>query len=213
MLDFLTKSVSKLFGNKSERDIRDIQPIIEKIHKASESISQLSHDGLRSKTIEFKQRIQQAIEAENSQMQELRNAIENNPEMEVSEKEKNYDTIDQLKKTVTAKIEVVLNELLPEAFSVMKETAKRFKENTSITVTATQMDRDMAASRDSVKIEGDKAIFSNSWIAAGNRVTWDMVHYDVQLIGGIVLHQGKISEMVQRMTASASSPSTLKRTT
>ena len=195
MLDFLTKSVSKLFGNKSERDIRDIQPIIEKIHKASESISQLSHDGLRSKTIEFKQRIQQAIEAENSQMQELRNAIENNPEMEVSEKEKNYDTIDQLKKTVTAKIEVVLNELLPEAFSVMKETAKRFKENTSITVTATQMDRDMAASRDSVKIEGDKAIFSNSWIAAGNRVTWDMVHYDVQLIGGIVLHQGKISEM------------------
>ena len=100
MLDFLTKSVSKLFGNKSERDIRDIQPIIEKIHKASESISQLSHDGLRSKTIEFKQRIQQAIEAENTQMQELRNAIENNPEMEVNKKEKNYDTIDQLKKKI-----------------------------------------------------------------------------------------------------------------
>lgn len=141
MLDFITKSVSKLFGNKSERDIRDIQPIVDNIHKAYESISQLSADGLRAKTIEFKQRIQKAIEAENTQIQELRTAIENNPDMEVGEKEKNYDTIDQLKKTITAKIEVVLNELLPEAFAVMKETAKRFKENTSITVTATQMDQ------------------------------------------------------------------------
>ena len=195
MLDFITKSVSKLFGNKSERDIRDIQPIVDKIHTAYAGISQLSHDELRAKTIEFKQRIQTHIAAENQQIQELRDAIENNPDMDVTEKEKNYDTIDQLKKTVTTKIEEALNEVLPEAFAVMKETAKRFKENESLEVSATQMDRDMAAVRDSVEIKGDKAIFLNNWIAAGNRVTWDMVHYDVQLIGGIVLHQGKISEM------------------
>ena len=195
MLDFITKSVSKMFGNKSERDIRDIQPIIENIHKAYESISQLSHDGLRAKTVEFKKRIQDHIAAENKEMQELRDAIDTNPDMDVAEKEKNYDTIDQLKKTVTTKIEEALSEVLPEAFAVMKETAKRFMENTSIEVTATQMDRDMAAARDSVEIKGDKAIFANNWIAAGNRVTWDMVHYDVQLIGGIVLHQGKIAEM------------------
>ena len=195
MLDFITKSVSKMFGNKSERDIRDIQPIVQKIHDAYETIKTLDNDGLREKTIEFKKRIQDYIADENKHMAELRAAIDSNFEMDVTQKEQNYDTIDQLKKTVTKKIEEALNDVLPEAFAVMKETAKRFTENPTLEVTATQMDRDMAAKRDSVEIKGNKAIFANNWIAAGNRVTWDMVHYDVQLIGGIVLHQGKISEM------------------
>ena len=195
MLDFINKSIGKLFGNKSQKDIKEIQPIVEKILAAGEQLKNISNDELRAKTVDFKKRIADYIAKEEKEIVDLRALTEANPDMDVQEKEKHYNAIDQNKKTIKTKIEEILNEILPEAFAVVKETAKRFKENTSLEVTATQMDRDMAAARESVKIQGDKAHFSNTWMAAGNKVTWDMVHYDVQLIGGIVLHQGKISEM------------------
>ena len=195
MLDFINKSIGKLFGNKSQKDIKEIQPIVEKILAAGEQLKNISNDELRAKTVDFKKRIADYIAKEEKEIVDLRALTEANPDMDVQEKEKHYNAIDQNKKTIKTKIEEILNEILPEAFAVVKETAKRFKENTSLEVTATQMDRDMAAARESVKIQGEKAHFSNTWMAAGNKVTWDMVHYDVQLIGGIVLHQGKISEM------------------
>ena len=195
MLDFINKSIGKLFGNKSQKDIKEIQPIVEKILAAGEQLKNISNDELRAKTVDFKKRIADYIAKEEKEIVDLRALTEANPDMDVQEKEKHYNAIDQNKKTIKTKIQEILNEILPEAFAVVKETAKRFKENTSLEVTATQMDRDMAAARESVKIQGEKAHFSNTWMAAGNKVTWDMVHYDVQLIGGIVLHQGKISEM------------------
>jgi preprotein translocase subunit SecA len=195
MLDFINKSIGKLFGNKSQKDIKEIQPIVEKILAAGEQLKNISNDELRAKTVDFKKRIADYIAKEEKEIVDLRALTEANPDMDVQEKEKHYNAIDQHKKTIKTKIQEILNEILPEAFAVVKETAKRFKENTSLEVSATQMDRDMAAARESVKIQGDKAHFSNTWMAAGNKVTWDMVHYDVQLIGGIVLHQGKISEM------------------
>lgn len=195
MLDFITKSVSKLFGTKSDRDLKEIQPIADQVLVEFPKLATLSNDQLRTKTAEFKKRIADHSAKEQNQVSEIRKKIENEPELDVEAKEKLYEEIDGLEKEITNNNKAILDEILPEAFAVMKETAKRFKENKTIEVTASQMDRDLATERESIEIKGDKAYWSNTWIAAGNPVTWDMVHYDVQLIGGIVLHQGKISEM------------------
>lgn len=199
MLDFLTSSISKIFGSKSERDVKELTPIVDQVHQASEKITRLSNDELRSKTTDFKKRIQDRIAEEEAQITELRNRAEADLIMSMSEKEALYANIDQLKKTIKTKIGEVLDEILPEAFAVIKETARRFKENSVNEVTATSMDRDLAKRKDNVTIIGEngaaKALWQNSWMAAGSKVTWDMVHYDVQLIGGMVLHQGKIAEM------------------
>lgn len=195
MLDLFTKSISKFFGTKSDRDLKEIQPIVDQILVEYPKLANLSNDELRGKTIEFKKRIVDRSSKENGQISDIRQKIESDPEMEVETKEKLYEEIDELEKTIIKNNKEVLDEILPQAFAVVKETAKRLKENSTLEVTATQMDRDFAAQRDSVVIKGDKALWSNTWKAAGNDVTWDMVHYDVQLIGGIVLHQGKISEM------------------
>ncbi len=195
MLDFLTKSVSKFFGTKSDRDLKEIQPIVDEILVEFPKLANISNDQLRDKTTEFKKRIADHSAKEQGRINEIRQKIDAELEMDVESKEKLYEEMDELEKTIIKNNKEILDEILPEAFAVMKETAKRLKENTTIEVTASQMDRDLAAKRESVKIKGDKAIWSNTWIAAGNEVTWDMVHYDVQLIGGIVLHQGKISEM------------------
>jgi preprotein translocase subunit SecA len=195
MLDFITQKISKIFGTKSERDLKEIEPIVSKILTEYAKLAALSNDELRAKTADFKKRIAASSSTEQNRVNEIRTKVDNEATLSIEDKEALYQEIDALEKEIYEKNKKVIDEILPEAFAVVKETARRFKENKTIEVTATDMDRDLAASRDSIQIQGNKAIWSNSWTAAGSTVTWDMVHYDVQLIGGIVLHQGKIAEM------------------
>lgn len=190
------KSVlKKLVGNKADRDLKAINPILSKTLKAYETIKDLSTDELRAKTQEFKARINDYFQAETARISEIKLLIDSDPDMDVDQKEKMYEDIDKLENTIYEKTQEILNQILPEAFSVMKETARRFKDNETIEVTATQMDRDLAARYDHVNIVDNKAYYDNRWMAGGNMIKWDMVHYDVQLIGGIVLHEGKVAEM------------------
>jgi len=191
MLEF----ISKLFGNKSDRDVKSLLPLVEKVKAEFAKLGDISNDELRAKTIAFKETIAQGLAEIDSEIQSIKEKTENNPDLEVSEKVALYTQLDKLEKDRNKQLEVILMEILPGAFAVVKETAKRFKENKTIEVTATQFDRDLAARKKNVVIKGDNAIHHNTWLAADNEVTWDMVHYDVQLIGGIVLHQGKIAEM------------------
>ena len=184
--------IGKLFGNKHTRDMREIQPWVEKVKVAYTSIEKLSNDELRAKTQELKERIKQSAVAENVKIAELKAKVE---ETEIEEREKLFNEIDKLETAVLDKYEVALDEILPEAFAIVKETAKRFAESEEVEVTATDMDRALAATKDFVRIEGDKAIYKNHWEAGGNETIWNMVHYDVQLFGGVVLHKGKIAEM------------------
>jgi preprotein translocase subunit SecA len=186
--------LKKMLGNKSQRDIRIIDPFVEQALIHWEQIKTISNDDLRAKTIEFRQRIHDYIYAKGAEIAELKGKI-NSEEIDIDEKERLYNDLDRLEKENYDLTQEILLEILPEAFAVMKDTARRFFENEYVEVTATQMDRDLAAVRDSVEISGDKARFHNSWIAGGNMIKWDMVHYDCQLIGGVALHQGKISEM------------------
>ena len=191
MVNFL----SKIFGNKSQRDLKEVMPFVNETKAVYETIKTLSNDELRGKTIAFKAEIRNAVDKEETELQELRTRIENEYDMAVEEKENIYKRIELLEKTSYEKTQTVLNKILPEAFAVVKETARRFAENDEVEVTATDRDRDLSAVRDSVTIRGDKAYYKNTWSAGGNTIKWDMVHYDVQLIGGIVLHNGKIAEM------------------
>ena len=192
--------LSKLFGTKSDRDLKEVKPFLDATLKIYPEIQKLDNDQLRAKTIEFKERIRKEVEAEENELSTLRQRIEEEYDMPVAEKEELYKRIDKLEKESYDKTQKVLNEILPEAFSVVKETARRFAENSEVVVTATDHDRELAVKRDSVNIvtgpDGqDKAVYKNQWMAGGNMITWDMVHYDVQLIGGVVLHSGKIAEM------------------
>ncbi|HEY6160687.1 MAG TPA: DEAD/DEAH box helicase, partial [Bacteroidia bacterium] len=189
MLNFLTK----IFGTKSDKDLKLISPMVDEVKEAYEGIKLLSTDQLRAKTQEFKKRIAEYIKEDQDEIDALKKKAET--EEDVSEKEAIYADVDKREKEIAKRIEEVLGEILPEALSVMKETARRFKENETVTVNATDLDRELSVTKGYIKIEGDKAVWQNSWIAAGNKVTWDMVHYDVQLFGGIALHQGKIAEM------------------
>jgi preprotein translocase subunit SecA len=191
MLNF----ISKIFGSKSDRDVKSLRPIVDRINEEYQKLSNLSHDELRDKTTNFKARIQESLSEINNKIIEIKNNVEQHPEMHLSEKTAFYDEVDKLEKDRNKQLEVVLQDLLPEAFAVMKETARRFTENETIEVTATPFDRELAARKSNVVIKGDKAIHHNSWLAAGTEVKWNMIHYDVQLIGGMVLHQGKIAEM------------------
>ncbi len=187
--------LKKIVGNKADRDLKTINPILADTLKAYETIKNLTTDELRAKTIEFKARIADHIQPEISKIAEMKLQIDSDPDMDVDLKEKMYEDIDKLETTSYEKTQEILNQILPEAFSVMKETARRFKDNETVEVTATQMDRDLAARYDHVNIVDNKAYYDNRWMAGGNMIKWDMVHYDVQLIGGIVLHEGKIAEM------------------
>ena len=195
MVGIINKAISGIFGSKSNRDLKDLNPIAAKIIAEFPKLSSLSNDELRNKTSYFKQRIADHIHDSEAEISDLEKKVEENVDMDVQEKEEIYRKIDQLKKERLTQTEDILLELLPEAFAVVKETAKRFTENEELEVTATELDRTFAAKKDNVEIEGDKAFYLNSWMAAGNMITWNMVHYDSQLIGGIVLHQGKIAEM------------------
>ena len=187
--------LSGFFGKKSDKDLKVLMPEVEKIHQAYEKIKTLTNDELRQKTQEFRDLISAHIRAETDETETLRRRLSAEPDMDTEEKESLWKQVDQLEKRRKEKTEDILNEILPEAFAVMKDTARRFKENSQVDVTANDYDRDLAALMDNVEIKGNKAIYHNQWVAGGNTITWDMVHYNVQLIGGIVLHQGKIAEM------------------
>ncbi|MCX2433248.1 preprotein translocase subunit SecA [Pedobacter sp. GR22-10] len=190
MLGFL----AKVFGSKSERDIKAIQPLVGKINEQYSKLSALSNDELRGKTIEFKSRISDFLTEIDGKISALKAEAEGEG-LDLHQKTAIYDQVDALGKDRDAELEKVLLEILPEAFAVVKETSRRLSENDYLEVTATQFDRDYAARKGNVKIVGDKAQWANRWDAAGTEVVWNMVHYDVQLIGGIVLHSGKIAEM------------------
>ena len=194
MIDLINNLAKKFFGSKADKDISEIQPYVEQINEFTKTLQNISDDELRGKTAAFKQRIAEYLSAEQKQIDELATKAED-AATDVEEKEGLYEQIDKIEETVTKKIEEVLLELLPEAFAVVKETARRLKEQGSLTVTATDMDRDLAANKGYVTINGDKATFPKTWLAGGTEVTWDMVHYDVQLIGGVALHKGRIAEM------------------
>jgi len=188
----LNSILGMIFGKKSDRDIKEVTPIINKIKEEYSRISKLSNDGLREESDRLKNIIDERIKAEEDEIAKLKAEAE---EAEIQESEKIYEKIDKLEALIDTKLEEVLNEVLPAAFALVKETAKRFVENENVEVTARDFDSDLAAYKNSVIINGDKAIWKNRWMAGGNEIVWNMVHYDVQLIGGIVLHQGNIAEM------------------
>lgn len=190
----IINSILKAFvGDKSEKDVKAIQPLINKVKSFESVLQALSHDELRAKTAEFKAKIQQARADKDAKIASLKQDAEQTQDIDA--REDIYAEIDKIEKEAYEISEKVLNEILPEAFAVVKETARRFKDNTTITVTATPKDRELSATKSYITIEGDNATWANSWNAAGKAITWDMIHYDVQLIGGVVLHQGKIAEM------------------
>lgn len=188
----INKFLSKLFGNKSTRDMKLIQPLVEKVKDVYPAIQALDNDALRAKTNELKEKVQHSADDLKEKIQALKDKIEETP---IEDRAVIFDQIDKLEKDVLERYEGVLNEIQPEAFAIVKETARRLAENEEVVVTANDFDRDLAAKHDFVRIEGDKAIYQNHWVAGGNDLKWNMVHYDVQLFGGIVLHQGKIAEM------------------
>ena len=188
-----TDVFKKIFGTKADRDMKQLRPVLNKVLAAYETIDRLSDDELRAKCDELKAKIQAAIAADEKRIAEIK--VELEKELPLKEKESLATESDKLVKKVDETIEKVLEEILPEAFAIMKSTARRFKENPVVKVKATQFDRDLSTYKEFVSIEGEYALWQNHWMAGGNEITWDMVHYDVQLIGGIVLHQGKIAEM------------------
>ncbi len=187
--------IKKLFGTKADRDYREIKDLLDKTISTYEEIRMLDNDQLRAKTREFKERIAGHIADEQRQIDTLREYLDTNHDIDVEEKEKIYKQIDQLDDRQNEKVEELLEELIPEAFSVVKETARRFNDHAEVDVQANDFDRELAATRPSIEIRGELAYYKNQWMAGGNMITWDMVHYDVQLIGGIHLHKGKIAEM------------------
>ena len=189
---FINKLLGKIFGNKSDRDLKEVAPELAKIKEEYNRIIKLSNDGLREESDKIKQIIDARIKPEEDEIAKLKIEVE---DADIQVSEKIYEKIDKLEDQITVKLEEVLNEVLPIAFALVKETARRFVENENVEVTARDYDRDLAAARNSIIINGEKAIWKNKWLAGGNEIVWNMVHYDVQLIGGIVLHRGNIAEM------------------
>ena len=183
-----------MFGNKSSRDMKLIQPYVDKVKSAYEQIEELDNDSLRAKTKEIQSFVQNAAAKEREEIETLKATIEDTP---IEQREEIFHRIDKLEKEALDKYEDALDEVMPVAFSIIKETARRFAENEQTIVTATEFDRELAANpaNDFISIEGDKAVYHNEWTAGGNQLKWEMIHYDVQLFGGVVLHQGKIAEM------------------
>jgi preprotein translocase subunit SecA len=192
-MSIINNILGLFLGNKYEKDIKEINPFIEKIHLEYEKLKDLSNDGLRERTDDLKKEILGSVEVDENEIRSLWKKAE--AEEDVYQKEDIYNAIDKIEKQINEKLEVTLDKAVPRAFAIVKETAKRFKENSILEVTARQYDRDLAATRESITISGEKAFWSNKWIAGGNEITWDMIHYDVQLIGGVALHKGKIAEM------------------
>ena len=188
----LNNIIAKIFGSKADRDLKAVQPFLDKVLAVGPEMEKLSNDGLRERSEILKQKIRDYIKPDQDKINELKNKAES---LDIWEREEIFNEIDKIEEGIDKKLEDFLNEILPEAFAIVKETAKRFKENKEIEVKASEFDRNLATQNDFVDIKGDTAVWHNSWVAGGNTVTWDMVHYDVQIIGGVVLHSGKIAEM------------------
>ena len=184
--------LSSVFGNKATRDIKAIKPIVEKILEVYPEIQKLDNDALRAKTLEIRQYLQDQVKDERAKIDAINEKIQNT---DIDRRQPLFDEIDKIESKILDKFEDALNEVLPTVFAIVKDTARRFAENEEVVVTATDFDRELAATKNYVRIEGDKAIWLNHWQAGGNDTVWNMVHYNVQLFGGIVLHQGKIAEM------------------
>jgi preprotein translocase subunit SecA len=195
MLDIITKGITKIFGTKSERDLRELTPYVGKVNDEYKTLQSITDDELRGKTTEVKLHIQQKLQNIDDQLVNFHKRLEENPDLDINEKESIFVQIDKLEEERDKQLEVVLLEVLPKAFAVMKETARRFKEIGQLEVTATMHDKKLAATKANIQINDNKAIWLNRWLAAGSEIVWDMLHYDVQIIGGVVLHQGKIAEM------------------
>ena len=193
-MGLVTGLLKMFFGTKSDKDRKEIEPYVNKIKEIYPQIEQLSNDELRAHSAALQAAVAAYIADDEAQITDLKAKLEN-METSLDEKEEISRKIDHLTEEIDRKIEEKLDEILPEAFAIMKDTARRFTQNSEVVVTATDFDRDLAAEKDFVRIEGDKAIYSNSWTAGGNKITWDMIHYDCQLFGGVVLHKGKIAEM------------------
>lgn len=192
-MSIISNVLGLFLGNKYERDIKEIMPFVEATKKESEKLGSLSNDELRNVTLRLKSEIKDYIQSDQEEILKLKEQAAQEPDF--AKKEEIYNQTDKVTKSVDSKIEEILEKVLPTAFAIVKETSKRFKENEVLEVTAQQYDRDLASSRESITIKGDKAYWKNTWLAGGNEILWDMVHYDVQLIGGVALHKGKISEM------------------
>ena len=193
-MSLFLKVLSSIFGNKSQKDIKEVMPIVLQIKQEYLRMVNLSNDELRAESDQLRIRIHEYIKAEEDEIATLKEQAESG-ELPLEEGEKIYDKVDKLEETILKKIEEILNQVLPVAFAIVKDTARRFMENETIVVTATDFDRELSITKDFVEISGDNAIYKNEWIAGGSLQKWNMLHYDVQLIGGIVLHSGKISEM------------------
>ena len=193
-MSILDKVLGNILGTKSDRDLKEIQPYVDRILEVYPSIKELSNDELRARSESIRLKVREYVKEQEDEMSGLKAKSEETG-LEIEEKEQIYEKIDKLEKEIEEKYEEILNDVLPEVFSIVKDTARRFTENETLEVTAKDFDRDLAAEHDIVEIRGDKAVWFNTWVAGGNEVTWDMIHYDVQLIGGVVLHWGKIAEM------------------
>ncbi len=195
MINSLFKGLTRIFGNKSDRDIKNAYPQVDEINQYVESYSSLDNDALRGKTLAFIERIGEKLKDIDEEIDTIKAEINSLSEDDVDQKDQLFREIEELEKRRNERLEVILEELLPEAFAVVKETAKRFTENETLVVNATDLDKELAVKKGNVTIQGTSAIYANEWIAAGGKIKWNMVHYDVQLIGGIALHKGKIAEM------------------
>lgn len=191
MFDFL----KKLLGTKSEKDVKNLQAKVDEINTIFNSLASVSNDELRARSAALKNKIRDYVQAENDKIEAIKFKINSDPEMDVNSKEDLYKEIDEIDKDIIKKYEEVLHDVLPEAFAILKETANRFTKNTQLEVTSTDFDKELSSKHKNIEYLGNKTNYKNTWLAAGNEVTWNMVHYDVQLIGGMVLHEGKISEM------------------
>ncbi len=191
----MLKLIAKIFGTKSEKDIKRMMPLVEETKKEGEKLLSISHDDLRARTISIQEEINLRLKPIDDQLASLHQRIADQPDLDINEKEAIFNQIDAIEKDRNKELEKVLVEVLPRTFAIVRETAKRFKDNEFLEVTATEFDRLMAAKHAHVKIVGNKAQWNRQWMAAGNLITWDMVHYEVQIIGGIALHEGKVAEM------------------
>ena len=191
-MGLIDKALNKIFGTKSDKDIKEVSSTVAAILEEYDKLADISNDELRNVSTSLKIEVQEAIKSENDEIAKLKDEINS---LEIHEREDLYNEVDKLEKKIDEKIKSTLNEILPRAFAVVKETAKRFTENETLEATANDFDKELAASRESIEISGDKVIYQNKWIAGGAEITWNMIHYDVQLIGGIVLHDGRIAEM------------------
>jgi len=194
-MGFLNKVLGKVFGNKFDKDVKEIYPYVEKTNEFFQQYNSLSNDQLRGKTQEFRSRIAEHLSEIDEDINAIRSNVVGNTEMDPDEKERLYEDIDKLTKERDTALEEILLDILPEAFATVKETARRFKENDSLISTASELDKNLSIDKDHINIEGDQVRYDSKWMAAGTMIDWDMVHYDVQLIGGFVLHKGKIAEM------------------